>query len=292
MTAGHDAFLSHGTAAWRWRIVPAPPTVVELGVPHQRAGGPGIALHRHGTLRPGDVVAHGRFRSDLGGRTLLDLAARYEPSALLRALAEAEFQHDVRPDGSSCVRCAEGTRAARTSGRRFTPTRPGTARPGAGSSGASARCSCVTASGFPSATSGWDRGSSTASGPPGASSWSSTGDSTRGRIRPTPTTSATSGCAAIGMSSAATESARSPSSRPPWSPTSAPRLVRRSRSDTSPAFRALGRPVQCFRTQVRAPSRRSLAPPDRTQEACQGGALAPDARRSRWRAKRDRAVRR
>ncbi|MDP9347064.1 MAG: type IV toxin-antitoxin system AbiEi family antitoxin domain-containing protein, partial [Actinomycetota bacterium] len=34
--AGDGALLSHGTAAWRWRIIPAPPSVMELAVPRAR----------------------------------------------------------------------------------------------------------------------------------------------------------------------------------------------------------------------------------------------------------------
>jgi hypothetical protein len=33
MAAGDGAVLSHGTAAWRWQIIPAPPTRIELAVP-------------------------------------------------------------------------------------------------------------------------------------------------------------------------------------------------------------------------------------------------------------------
>lgn len=84
--AGPGAFLSHGTAAWRWQIIPAPPIKTEVG------------LSRRHALLPGDVVWNGRFRSTSVPRTLLDLAARYTQRALLRALAEAEFQHDLRPD--------------------------------------------------------------------------------------------------------------------------------------------------------------------------------------------------
>jgi very-short-patch-repair endonuclease len=85
--AGPGAFLSHGTAAWRWQIIPAPPIAVEVGTPRDR-----------GVLRPGDVVHNGRFLSTSVPRTLLDLAASYTQPALRRALAEAEFQHDIRPD--------------------------------------------------------------------------------------------------------------------------------------------------------------------------------------------------
>ncbi|HET9740560.1 MAG TPA: type IV toxin-antitoxin system AbiEi family antitoxin domain-containing protein [Solirubrobacteraceae bacterium] len=85
--AGPGAFLSHGTAAWRWQIIAAQPIAAEVGTPRDR-----------GVLRPGDVVHNGRFLSTSVTRTLLDLAAHYTQPALRRALAEAEFQHDIRPD--------------------------------------------------------------------------------------------------------------------------------------------------------------------------------------------------
>jgi very-short-patch-repair endonuclease len=120
--AGPGAFLSHGTAAWRWRIISAPPLAVEVSAPHRRSAGPGITLHRHGVLRPGDIVHNGRFPTTSVARTLLDLAVRYEQPALLNALAEAEFQHDLRPDeiirtlrrghpGSANLRAALNTHA-------------------------------------------------------------------------------------------------------------------------------------------------------------------------------------
>jgi hypothetical protein len=36
LAAGDGAVLSHGTAAWRWQIIPAPPTRIELTVPRRR----------------------------------------------------------------------------------------------------------------------------------------------------------------------------------------------------------------------------------------------------------------
>jgi very-short-patch-repair endonuclease len=99
MAAGPGAMLARGTAAWRWRITPAPPTHIELSVPRYRRGRlAGVELIRHGPLRPGDVTWNGRFRSTSVARTLLDLAVRYDQAALLKTLAEAEFQHDLRPD--------------------------------------------------------------------------------------------------------------------------------------------------------------------------------------------------
>jgi very-short-patch-repair endonuclease len=97
LAAGEGALLSHGTAAWRWRIIPAPPSVITLAVPRRRAV-VGLKLHVSGRYRPGDTAHNGRFPTTTVPRTLLDLATRYSHHALLRALAEAEFQHDLRPE--------------------------------------------------------------------------------------------------------------------------------------------------------------------------------------------------
>ena len=96
LAAGDGAALSHGTAAWRWKIIPAPPTSIELAVPRGRTAPRGLTLHRS-ERRPGDLTHNGRFPSTSVPRTLLDLATRYDQRALLRALAEAEFHHDLRP---------------------------------------------------------------------------------------------------------------------------------------------------------------------------------------------------
>jgi very-short-patch-repair endonuclease len=71
--------------------------VIQLAVPHARKPLAGVTLHETRRLRPGDTTHNGRFPTTTVARTLLDLAARYEQRALLRALAEAEFQHDLRP---------------------------------------------------------------------------------------------------------------------------------------------------------------------------------------------------
>jgi very-short-patch-repair endonuclease len=97
LAAGDGALLSHGTAAWRWHIVPAAPVVIELTVASGRAAPDGLALFQRKRLRPDDVTHNGRFRTTSVPRTLLDLATRYDHRALLRALAEAEFHHDLRP---------------------------------------------------------------------------------------------------------------------------------------------------------------------------------------------------
>jgi very-short-patch-repair endonuclease len=96
MAAGDGAVLSHGTAAWRWQIIAAPPRKVELAVPRDRTAPIGVRLFRS-QFRSGDVILDARFPSTSVPRTLLDLAARYDRRALLKALAEAEFHHDTRP---------------------------------------------------------------------------------------------------------------------------------------------------------------------------------------------------
>jgi very-short-patch-repair endonuclease len=96
LAAGDGAVLSHGTAAWRWQIIPAPPTRIELAVPRYRRPPTGLVLHRS-RLRANDLFLDARFPRTSVPRTLLDLAARYDQRALLKALAEAEFHHDTRP---------------------------------------------------------------------------------------------------------------------------------------------------------------------------------------------------
>jgi very-short-patch-repair endonuclease len=96
LAAGDGAMLTHATAAWRWQMIPAPPVATELAVPRRRAVA-GVVLYELGRPRPGDITWNGRFRTTSVPRTLLDLAVRYELEALLRALAEAEFRHDLRP---------------------------------------------------------------------------------------------------------------------------------------------------------------------------------------------------
>jgi very-short-patch-repair endonuclease len=96
MAAGDGAVLSHGTAAWRWHIIPARPTRIELAVPRDRKSPPGLRLHRS-HFHPADLSLNAQFPTTSVPRTLLDLAVRYDQRALLRALAEAEFHHDTRP---------------------------------------------------------------------------------------------------------------------------------------------------------------------------------------------------
>jgi very-short-patch-repair endonuclease len=97
LAAGDGALLSHATAAWRWRIIPAPPSLITVATPRRHGAMPGVEVFASARLRPGDTTHNGRFPTTSVPRTLLDLATRYDRRSLLRALAEAEFQHDLRP---------------------------------------------------------------------------------------------------------------------------------------------------------------------------------------------------
>jgi very-short-patch-repair endonuclease len=90
------AVLSHGTAAWRWKLIPAQPLQIELASRLELVEPIGVRLHRT-ELRMWDTGHNGRFRSTNVTRTLLDLAVRYEEAPLLGALEEAEFHHRVTP---------------------------------------------------------------------------------------------------------------------------------------------------------------------------------------------------
>ena len=59
--AGDGAVLSHGTAAWRWQIVPAPPVTIELTVPWPRPASAGLTQFATRRLRADDVTNMGAF---------------------------------------------------------------------------------------------------------------------------------------------------------------------------------------------------------------------------------------
>jgi hypothetical protein len=53
LATGHGAVLSHGTAAWRWRIIPAFPSVITLATPRRHAAIPGVEVFESARLRRG-----------------------------------------------------------------------------------------------------------------------------------------------------------------------------------------------------------------------------------------------
>jgi hypothetical protein len=74
LAGGEGALLSHTTAAWRWRIIPAPPSVMQLcaaaahgsrgrGTPRERP----VPRRRHGSQRP--LPHHRRPAHPPGPRT-------------------------------------------------------------------------------------------------------------------------------------------------------------------------------------------------------------------------------
>jgi very-short-patch-repair endonuclease len=97
LAVGRHAYLSDGSAAWRHRIIPAPPERIHIASSRCLRPPSGVEAHRR-LLRDDDVCTAGGLPMTTVPRTLLDLAISYHLKALLRALAEAEFEHDLRPD--------------------------------------------------------------------------------------------------------------------------------------------------------------------------------------------------
>ena len=118
--AGDGALLSHGTAAWRWRIIAAPPSVIGVGgaggasAPLAGRGG----LQRSDNLRPGDSTHNGRFPTTTVARTLLDLATRYQPARVTQGARGGRVPTRPTVRRMSSARCAKATRAAPASAPR------------------------------------------------------------------------------------------------------------------------------------------------------------------------------
>jgi len=90
LACGPRAALSHRTAGAIWTLVAAPPEHVEVTAPAVRRR-PGIDVHRS-TLRPDEQTTWRGLAITTPSRTLLDLAARFTPSHILRAVEEAEVR--------------------------------------------------------------------------------------------------------------------------------------------------------------------------------------------------------
>ena len=124
--AGEGALLSHGTAAWRWRIIPAPPSVMQLAVPQPRTPPAGVALHQCGRLRADDVTLNGRFPPppSLAPSWTSRLAT---PAARCCAPWPRPSSSTTYARRTSSARCGAAIRAARTCAPRWPNTRPATA---------------------------------------------------------------------------------------------------------------------------------------------------------------------
>ena len=86
LSAGPGAVLSHRSAAWRWGLVDAPPSVPEVSVPRgRRPRTPGLVIHESTDLH---LVIPGRIDglpvTDIG-RTILDCATGSDVELLVDA---------------------------------------------------------------------------------------------------------------------------------------------------------------------------------------------------------------
>ncbi len=98
--AGPGAALSHGTAAWLWRLTEREPALIDVSKPLRRAARPGLRLH---TRSAWEACRHRLFPVTTVRQTLLDLAATDSRPRLRRALAEADFRGLLEPIGLAAV---------------------------------------------------------------------------------------------------------------------------------------------------------------------------------------------
>ena len=196
LAAGDGALLSHGTAAWRWRIIPAPPSMIELAVPRNHAQTEGLTVFVSRNLRPGRHHPQRPLPDHLGR------AHAAGPRRPLRPPRAAQSARGSRVPARPAPRGPRAHLAPRAPGQRQPPrgaegARPGPRRdeepPGAPLPRPPHRPRHRASA---SATSPSGRGRSTACGASSASPSSSTAASTSARTKPTWTTTATSGCAA------------------------------------------------------------------------------------------------
>lgn len=99
LSCGHDAVLSHGSAAALWRLVVESELRIHVTVPPARdRRQPGITLHRRSTLGAGDVAEQRGIPVTAPTRTLMDLATAAPGSVLEAAVNEADKRDLVTPD--------------------------------------------------------------------------------------------------------------------------------------------------------------------------------------------------
>ncbi len=108
--AGAGATLSHGTAAWWWRLIDEPPNLIHISADRRRQPVAGIQIHHRRSL---SRTRHRRLPVTSVSQALLDYATNAPLRRVKRALAEAEFQDLIDLDE---VRLVLG------------PGRPGSAR--------------------------------------------------------------------------------------------------------------------------------------------------------------------
>jgi predicted transcriptional regulator of viral defense system len=89
MACGPDAVLSHRCAADLWGLRPNA-SRLEVTGPTNRAGPPGVQVHRTRMLAPQDFTIHDAIPVTSVARTLLDLSAVVRPQELAKAIDRAE----------------------------------------------------------------------------------------------------------------------------------------------------------------------------------------------------------
>lgn len=93
--AGPGAMLSHGTAAWWWRLIPGRPASIHVSTPRRRRTIDGISVYRRRCIAR---TWHLELPVTPPAQTLLDVAAQAPFPRLRRALAEAEYLRLVTLD--------------------------------------------------------------------------------------------------------------------------------------------------------------------------------------------------
>lgn len=91
LAGGPGAVLSHRSAAKLWGIRASGCSRAEITVPLGRRAGSGVEVH-HGALAEDERTSLCGIPVTTASRTLLDLAAVFDPQRLERALREAEFR--------------------------------------------------------------------------------------------------------------------------------------------------------------------------------------------------------
>jgi very-short-patch-repair endonuclease len=90
LACGADAVISHRSAAWLWRLLPAAKGDVEVTVAGRDCRSrPGIQVHRIRHLDRRDIRKLGGIPIASPARTILDIASLVSPRDLEQALAEA-----------------------------------------------------------------------------------------------------------------------------------------------------------------------------------------------------------
>ena len=99
LSAGPGAVLSHGSAAALWGFGVERNGRIEVSVPSWAGRRPGaIDVHRRPALRAEDATSYEGIPVTGVVRTMIDVASRMEPSALERAIGEADRLERIDPE--------------------------------------------------------------------------------------------------------------------------------------------------------------------------------------------------